>query len=251
VTRLTAAWRNPAVRGAAIGVAGAVALSAAMLPLRSHLSNAVMALALVIPVLAGGFIGGRFAGFASAIAAALCFDFFFTLPYLSLRMTNESDVAIAIALLLLATCGAEAGHRLRARDRSAREARAGFDRLHRVVDLSARGADVEDVVSATRAELMGLFGLDECVFERGEQRTSPVLGFDGAAYEYVGDRDAADLVLPPGGVALRVAGRGHTYGRLVMYASRPVHYSSLERTVAISIADELGITLATQPPGAR
>jgi K+-sensing histidine kinase KdpD len=232
-------------RGLAIGLLGALVLSVAMLPLRSHLSNVVMALALVLPVLAGAFVGGRLAGFGSALAAALCFDFFFTLPYLSLRIANGNDVAIAVALFLLAACSAEAGHRLRHRDRAALEDRRTFDRLRRVVDLSARGADVEDVVSSARAELMGMFDLDECLFETKEERAGPMLGMDGAAEGVAGDHDFLRLVLPPGGVALPVIGRGHDYGRLVLYARRPVHYTPFQRLVAISIAEEVGITIAT------
>ena len=64
--------------GIAIGVLGALALSVAMIPLRDHLHNDNMALALVVPVLIAAVLGGRWAGALSAFAAALCFDFFFT-----------------------------------------------------------------------------------------------------------------------------------------------------------------------------
>jgi hypothetical protein len=197
----------------------------------------------VLPVLAGAFVGGRIAGIVAALAAALCFDFFFTRPYLSLRIANGSDAAIAVALFLLAACGAEAGHRLRLRDRAAAEDRATFDRLRRVADLSARGADVEDVVSSARAELMGLFDLDECLFESSEQRSGTLLTIDGAVDGFA---DGDVTVLPPGGVAIPVMGRGNDYGRLILYTNRPVHYTAFQRRVAISIAEEVGITIATK-----
>ena len=45
------------ITGSAIGVATAIALGAAMLPLRSHLSIATAALVLVVPVVAGVIVG--------------------------------------------------------------------------------------------------------------------------------------------------------------------------------------------------
>ena len=240
--------RDARIAGVAFGVLGVLVLSIAMLPLRGYLSNECMALALVIPVLAGGFTGGRIAGVASAIGATLAFDFSFTEPYLSLRITGRNDIATAIALLILAGLGAEIGHRLRRRDRDAHDAHAAFDRLCRVAELSARGADLEDVVSSARAELMGLFDLEDCTFETADS-SSPALrlGIDGMLEGHPTGDNGAVLVLPPGGVALPVTGRGHQYGRLVLYTSRPVRFSLLQRRVAISIADELGLTLAAQP----
>ena len=70
-------------------------LSITMLPLRDHLHNDNMALALVIPVLIAAVLGGRLAGAAAAVVAALCFDFFFTQPYLSLRIASDNDLASA------------------------------------------------------------------------------------------------------------------------------------------------------------
>jgi hypothetical protein len=248
MTRVGPFGRDARLAGVVIGVLGAVSLSAAMLPLRGRVFNVCMALALVIPVLAGSFTGGRLAGIASAVTATLAFDFFFTQPYRTLRITNRNDIATAIALLVLAGLGAEIGHRLRRRDRDAREACAAFDRVCRVAELSARGADLEDVVSSARAELMGLFDLDDCTFESVDSPAPPLrLGIDGMLEGLPAENNGAVLVLPPGGVALPVIGRGHNFGRLLLYTTRSVRFTLLQRRVAISIADELGITLAAQP----
>jgi K+-sensing histidine kinase KdpD len=228
--------------GAGIGVVGALLLSTAMLALRGHLGNGFMALVLVIPVLLGSFAGGRAAGIVSAIAATLCFDIFFTEPYYSLRIANRNDTATAIVLLVVALIASELGNRLRHIDDAARAERAAFDRLCRVVEISARESDVDDVVSSARAEIIGMFDLEDCVFEAGDAADRTLrLSIDG----FVADTPA-DLVLPPGGVTLAVTGRGHDYGRLVLYTSRPVPISRLERRIAISIAEEVGLTLATQ-----
>jgi Domain of unknown function (DUF4118) len=233
--------------GLAVGVLGSLALSVAMLPLRNHLHNDNMALALVVPVLIAGVIGGRWPGALSAIAAALCFDFFFTQPYQSLRIASGNDIASIVVLLIVAFISAEVGIRARRGGHSARESRTDLDRLYRVIELAARGGDIEDVVSSARAELIGLFGLIDCAFENTESESSlPRLGIRGALEGAQLVATHTDFLLPPGGVELPVVGRGRVYGRLVLFASESVRASLQKRLVAVAIADELGITLATK-----
>ncbi len=235
--------------GLAVGVLGSLVLSVAMLPLRDHLHNDNMALALVLPVLVAGVIGGRWPGAAAAVTAALCFDFFFTKPYLSLRIAGSNDVASFFVLLVVALISAEVGLRARRGGRDAREARADLDRLYRVIELAARGGDIEDVVSSARAELIGLFGLLDCTFESGPTpATMPRLGVRGAIEGSAAliTTSTAGFLLPPGGVELPVVGRGEEFGRLILFASESVHASLTKRLVAVAIADELGITLATR-----
>lgn len=233
--------------GLAVGVLGALALSVAMIPLRDHLHNDNMALALVVPVLIGAVFGGRRAGAASAVVAALCFDFFFTRPYLSLRIASGNDVASFFVLLVVALVAAEVGIRARRGGNSARDSRADFDRLYRVIELSARGGDVDDVVLSARAELIGLFGLDDCMYESSPSDTArPRLGIRGAIEGAELVATHTDFLLPSGGVEIPVVGRGHEYGRLILFASGSVRASLQKRLVAIAIADELGLTLATK-----
>src|SRR5437016_3989192 len=101
------------VIGIAIGVFGSLALYGAMLPLRDHLHNDNMSWALVLPVLIAAVLGGRVAGAAGAVVAALSFDFFFTKPYLSLRIASDNDVASFVVLLIVALISAEVGIRAR------------------------------------------------------------------------------------------------------------------------------------------
>jgi hypothetical protein len=238
------------VIGIAIGVFGSLVLSVLMLPLRTHLHNDNMALALVVPVLIGAVVGGRLAGVVAAIAAALCFDFFFTQPYLSLRIAGSNDLTSFFVLLVVAVISAEVGIRARRGSRAARESRADLDRLCRVIELAARGADIEDVVSSARAELIGLFGLVDCVYETGTAHASlPHLGIHGAIEGSPLVAAHSDFLLPPGGVELKVMGRGIDFGRLVLFASESVRAPLQKRVVAVAIADQLGITLATNSVG--
>jgi hypothetical protein len=236
--------------GIAIGVLGTLVLSVLMLPLRTHLHNDNMALALVVPVLIGAVVGGRLAAVCSAISAALCFDFFFTQPYLSLRIAGSNDLTSMFVLLVVALIAAEVGIRARRGSTAAREARSDLDRLVRVIEIAARGAEIDDVVSSVRAELIGLFGLVECTYEAGPAATTlPYLGIHGAIEGAPLVAAHHDFVLPPGGVGLNVTGRGVDFGRLVLFSSEAVQAPLQKRVVAVAIADQLGVTLATTPVG--
>ncbi|MDQ1477196.1 MAG: hypothetical protein QOE62_2425 [Actinomycetota bacterium] len=231
--------------GAAVGALTVFVVAAALIPFRDHIPNANMALALVVPVLLAAVFGGRIAGAATAVVSALTFDFFFTRPYLSLRISSKDDVATFVVLLIVAMIAAEIGIRSRRGGAAARDLRSELDRLLRVGELSARGADVDDVVSAARAELIGLFGLDDCVYE--PQRSGPELprlgnhgALEGAQLVVWGE-----FVLPTGGVEIPVMGRGLERGRVVLYASEATSASLEKRLVAVAIADEIGLTLAS------
>jgi hypothetical protein len=232
--------------GTAVGALGAMFLSFALVPLRDHIPNANMALALVIPVLLGAITGGRIAGVASAVVAASSFNFVFTKPYLSLRIASGDDVATFVMLAIVGLVAAELGARARRGGVDARETRSELDRLCRVGDLSSRGADVDDVVSSARAELIGLFRLAECVYEATPSGPElPRLGQRGAL-EHARLVASGDFLLPTGGVEVPVKGRGHEYGRLVLYAADMTRAPLQKRLVAVAIADELGAALASR-----
>jgi hypothetical protein len=234
--------------GLGAGALSALLIAGALVPLRDHLPNADMALALVVPVLLGAIVGGRAAGALTALVSALTFDFVFTQPYLSLRISNKDDVWTFVFLLIVALVAAEVGIRGRRGGVAARETRSELERLLRVAEVSARGADVDDVVSSARAELIGLFGLDECVYQA--ERSGPELPRLGNRGALEGARLVSwgDFLLPTGGVEVPVMGRGRELGRLVLYAGEATRASLEKRLVAVAIADELGLTLATVAP---
>ena len=108
--------------GAALGALGVLVIAGALVPVRDHLPNADMALALVVPVLLAAIVGGRIAGAATAVVAALTFDFVFTQPYLSLRIESKDDVATFVVFLIVALVAAEVGIRARRGGAAARVA---------------------------------------------------------------------------------------------------------------------------------
>ncbi len=107
--------------GSILGTLAAVALGAAMIPLRSHLSIATAGLVLVVPVVAGVVTGGLRAGVVTVAAGFLVYDFAFIPPYYTLTVgAGQNWVALgvyAVVMLMVAqvvarldTARAEAEH---------------------------------------------------------------------------------------------------------------------------------------------
>ncbi len=90
------------VLGSVVGVLASMALGAAMLPLRSHLSIATSALVLVVPVVGGVVVGGFVAGLVSVAAGFLVYDLVFIPPYYTLTVGSAQNwVALAVYLVVM------------------------------------------------------------------------------------------------------------------------------------------------------
>ena len=230
--------------GCVIGVLGSLVLAALLVPLRDHVPNADMALALVIPVLLGATVGGRLAAIVSAITAVLVFDFVFTEPYLSLRISSKDDVATFVVFAIVALVAAEVGIRARRGGAAARAARGELERLYRITELAAGDASLDEVLASACTEIVALCGLVDCRYEAGGATTElPRLGRRGAL-EGTKLVITGDLVLPPGGVEVPVRGRGRDFGRLILYSGADTGVSLEKRLVVVTIADALGLAIA-------
>ena len=135
-----------------------VALMAVLSPARSSigLSGALVCalLAVVVAALAGG-VGAAMLATAFAVVSA---DFFFTVPYYSLRVAHLIDV---LALIVFALVGAVIGvlvHVLAGRARQTARAQAEADQLARLV--AGAMADPPKSAAELVAELRATFDLD-------------------------------------------------------------------------------------------
>jgi len=141
------------------------ALTAAMIPLRSHLSIATTALILIVPVVIGVVTGGFIAGLISVGAGFLAYDFFFIPPYLTLWVGRpENWVALGVyAAVMLPVSQVVAGMnsaKAEAR-RQGREIRELFELSHLLVEdqpldvlLSAVVTTVAEVFDAEQVALL-------------------------------------------------------------------------------------------------
>lgn len=88
--------------GSAAALGSIALLTAAMLPLRNHLSVATAALVLVVPVVVGVASGGFLAGVISVVAGFLAYNYFFIPPYQTLQVGGtENWIALIVYVIIL------------------------------------------------------------------------------------------------------------------------------------------------------
>lgn len=234
----------------ALGGLAPIAVAMALVSLRDVMLNTNLALVLVTVVVVAAASGGRQAGAVSAISAALSFDFFFTRPYLQLRITSADDVETALLLLAVGLLVGHIAGRSRRALSSAETRRGEIRRIYRIAELAALGDDVSDVVMAAESELTDLLHLQSCRFEAPPfdstferfERSGFVTG-DNHRFQRTG------LELPLEGVELPVLGRGQVLGRFVLDPTQGTGITLEQRVVAVAVADQVGAALAA--PTAR
>jgi hypothetical protein len=190
--------------------------------------------------------GGRAAGAAAAVSAALSFNFFHTVPYLTLQIDSADDVETTLLLLAVGLAVGQLAsyrrHPLRTGERPSDEIR----RIHRVAVMGEPGRHTAaDMIMAAQTELSQLLNLRSCQFEAFPfthllprmERTGVV-----AVMEYRGPD--AGFALPAEGAELPVQGRGHVIGRFVLVPQPNTSATLEQRVVAVAIADQVGAALA-------
>jgi K+-sensing histidine kinase KdpD len=234
----------------ALGVVAPVAVAAALVPLRSHVDAANMALILVAVVVAVAATGRRrLPGAVAAIAAALSFDFFYTRPYGSLNITRGRDVETAVLLLVVGLIVGELASRSDRHRTDADRSSADIARLHAVAELVSAGASPDQVIEAVRNELRDLLDLRSVryVSEMADQ-PRPRLDRDGEVI-MVGMRWAVShLGLPGKEVDLIVQGLGRPLGRFILVPTPGAPLPWDRRMVAVALADQVGAALIAHRP---
>lgn len=227
------------------GILAALAVAGVLGGIRPAVEQANAVLLLVLVVIGAAYVGGRWAGVATALAAAVSFDFFLTEPYRSLAIKHPGNV---LATVLLAVVGLAVGGIARSRTDARAQAAVAHDEIvavHRVTREAADGADVHRLVARVEGEVAKALHLAECRFE-ALPPTPPVpiiepTGHVDAPYVHLGD----GFALPTEGVAIEVRAEGGTLGWLVgRPAARPMGISLDRRRAALILADHLGLALA-------
>src|SRR5918995_3487497 len=97
---------------AVAGFAASILVGVALRPLRESagLENVVVVYVIVVALTAA--IGGRAAGLASSLSAALAYNWFFTTPYETLQIDSAEQVA-TVVLLFVAGLGGRVTRRAR------------------------------------------------------------------------------------------------------------------------------------------
>src|SRR6476646_7574360 len=92
-------------RGWVIALSAAVPILACWLLslVRNSVANTTAAIGLVLLVVAAAATGIRLAGIVAALSAAAGFDCFLAAPFYALRITDHTELATAVLLLLVGT----------------------------------------------------------------------------------------------------------------------------------------------------
>ncbi|MFN8017338.1 MAG: DUF4118 domain-containing protein [Acidimicrobiales bacterium] len=239
------------VFGAGGGAVAAMAVAGILGSSRAVVSQANAGLVLVLVVIAAAAIGGRFAGVATALAAAVSFDFFLTKPYQSLAIKSGEEV---LTTLLLLAAGLAVGQLARSRGDARSTARAGHDQvasLHRMAAATSGKDAMDALIRTAEDELVQVLRLERCTFSLlPPDPPLPELDATGrmpGRLLHLGD----GFALPPEGLVLPARNGGSVVGWLVCVPpARGVGVSLDRRRAALVIAAQLGAALGHQQAGA-
>ncbi len=149
-----------------IGVGGAVAIGAALTPLRTLVPASTLAFVFIALTLVVAEMGGRGPGLATAVVSAISLNFFLTEPYLSLEIHKPGDIAAFVALAVCGLIAAAFGKRRVRTAEQVSRTRGDLEVLGRTAASLAARAPIEDVLE----DLRRFFGLGGLVLRRADER---------------------------------------------------------------------------------
>jgi K+-sensing histidine kinase KdpD len=227
-----------------------VVLAAALVPFRTDIANANVALILAAAVVLVASLGSRSAAFVSAVSAVVWFDFFHTQPYESFRINSGDDLLTAGVLLAVGLFVGELAVRSRYHRTAATESSNDIARIHSVAELVADGEAGDYLILVVANELRDLLSLQGCRFDT-EPSPKPTARIERNGEVIIGDLrwGVHSMGFPGKEVELPVIGHGQVLGRYVLAPTPGEPVSFDKRIVAVALADQVGAALAA--PGLR
>jgi len=145
--------------GSIVGVVCVVALGAALLPLRSHISVSTAGLVLVIPVVIGAARGGFYAGIVSVAAGFLVYDFEYVPPYRTLNVGTAQNWTALVVYVIVMLMVARVVASLDAARSEARRANEATRRLYDLSELLVGDRPVDDLLRTIVQAAHTVFGV--------------------------------------------------------------------------------------------
>jgi Domain of unknown function (DUF4118) len=222
-------------------VVAPIALSAAILPFRSQVPTATVALGLAVPVSILAATGTRVTALIAAMSAALCFDVGFTQPYGSLAISHPQDIETTVLLLV----GGLIVGQLSARNRRNRgllaQTSEDLGHIQNIAEMMASGATPDEVVAAVAEELQSVLRLRNAWFETTlPNRPGPTIDRDGNV-SWGHTRWGFDtLGLPGKEISLTVEHDRRRLGRYVLVAEPGTRVRRGQLLAAATLADQAG-----------
>jgi K+-sensing histidine kinase KdpD len=125
-----------------------------------------LTLIFVLPVVIAGTAFGLGPSVAAIVASVLAFDFFFTQPYLTLRMTDPSEIWAAVLLLITAAIVSTVAWQSRQHALEARRAAAQAEELRLLAHAVIQGAPQPQIIQAAATTLSRIFGAPAAIFSQ-------------------------------------------------------------------------------------
>jgi two-component system sensor histidine kinase KdpD len=142
-----------------VGIALAIGLGAALLPVRDHLSVASAALVLVLPVVGGAIIGGFAAGTFSVLAGFVVYDFWFIPPYGHLNVASSQDWVVLAVYVVVMLAVARVVSNLESARAEALMRTAEANRLFELSELLVDEQSVEELLQAIVVTVETMFDI--------------------------------------------------------------------------------------------
>lgn len=141
------------------------AVCALLILARTSLPNTDAALVLVAFTVGVAAFGNRVAGYVTALGAGLWFDFFLTVPYERLAITDRTDIQTTFLLVIVGAAVTELAVAARRRGRAAMTDEALLAAMQSTAGLVARREPAGAVADQVCVQLRALLGARACVFE--------------------------------------------------------------------------------------
>jgi K+-sensing histidine kinase KdpD len=213
----------------------------ALVPLRAHVLNANLALVLVVVVLGAAVAGGRVAGVAGAVSAALAYDFFLTVPYGSFTVERGDDVETVMLLAIIGLIAGELVERARRSEAASIARRRELERVRRRAELAAGGERPGRLITRSAEELTELLDLTACRYvPMPPPEDVPIFTHDAIRVPGVVNDD-----VPRNAVALPVRAHGRDLGHfLLVFPTESFGLGTSDaKHAAVAVADQLGLAL--------
>ncbi len=228
----------------AAAILAPLAVAAALVPFRNHVSGTNAALILVVVVVAVAANGNRLAGALAALSGAAWFDFLLTRPYQQFAIGKAADITTTVLLLAVGLAVSQLAARARRLQVVAITDAGYLEHIHRAAQAAQSGVGGNEVVAQVRTQLVEVLGLVGCRFEYGTLLGHPPrLEHDGSITKGRTGWSTEQHGLPDEEIELRVSAGGRFYGRF-MLRSGPDSVDTLQaRLVAVTLADQTGAAL--------
>jgi hypothetical protein len=222
-----------------------------MVPLRSHVPNTDLALAMVVVVAVAVLPGWRSGALVAGLAAGVWFDFFLTRPYESFSIQRGSDVRTTVLLIVVGVMVGEIAARKRLAQSDNKVARGEVLGLYVIAEMLAAGTKAEEAVTLVADQLRELLFLVECRFDTAVRHNRGPLLDRGGELQYGRlDWSVTASGLPNRDVILPVENRGQRLGSYILRGpALGVPLSQDRRLAAVALSDLAGAALNGPAPG--